>query len=208
MNRLEKFSTLFLVAGLVFFLISFVTLGWLPASITSNIPEDGGLPQEIPADFQVYYKDLKQYHTALKTGRDIYIKEACWHCHSQYVRPVGSESVYYGAVSIPGEYENILNRPQLFGTRRVGPDLSREAGKRTNDWHFAHFYSPVSTTPESVMPSYRWYFDHDPKTGAPIPKEEAVALVAYIQQLGSWQLEANRSVHDMNEISMPPAIDE
>jgi cbb3-type cytochrome c oxidase subunit II len=203
-NRLEKFSTLFLVAGMIFFVIAFVSLGWLPASMTSNIPEDGGMPQEIPTDFQMYYKNLSDYHQALLQGRDIYIKEACWHCHSQYVRPVGNEALFYGAVSIPNEYENILNRPQLFGTRRVGPDLSREAGKRTNDWHFAHLYSPKSTTPGSVMPSYRWYFQKDAQTGIPIPTNEAVALVAYLQQLGKWQEGARRSVHDFQEVTMPP----
>jgi cbb3-type cytochrome oxidase cytochrome c subunit len=202
MNRLERFSTIFMIAGFIFFVIAFVTLGWLPASMTSNIPEDGGMPEEIPSEFTVYYKTLPEYHEALKLGRDIYIKEACWHCHSQYVRPVGSESMYYGAVSTPGEYENELNRPQLFGTRRVGPDLSREGLKRTNDWHFAHFYNPKSTTPESVMPGYTWYFDES--TTPPTPMAEAVALTAYVQSLGRWLKDGRRTVHDMNEITMPP----
>lgn len=206
MNRLERFSTVFLIAGLTFFLMALLSLGLAPALMTSAVPEDGGLPQEIPEDFRVYYKDVSQYQQALLTGRDIYIKEACWHCHSQYVRPVGSESMYYGAVSTPGELETVLNRPQLLGTRRVGPDLSREGGKRTNDWHFAHLYNPKSTTPHSVMPGYTWYFDES--TNPPTPTKEAVAVVAYLQNLGVWVKNGKRTVHDLNEITMPPAKDE
>lgn len=202
MNRLEKFSSIFLIAGLVFFLMALGALGIAPAIMTSGIPEDGGLPKEIPQDFKVYYKTINEYHDALFTGRDIYVKEACWHCHSQYVRPVGSESMYYGAISTPGEYETLLNRPQLFGTRRVGPDLSREGGKRTNDWHFAHLYKPASTTPGSVMPGYTWYFDTT--KNPPEPKKEAIALVAYLQTLGDWVKDGRRTYHDIDEITLPP----
>lgn len=203
MNRLERFSTIFLIAGFFFFIMAVLALGIAPALMTSGIPEDGGMPREIPAEFQVYYKDVAEYNEALFLGRDIYIKEACWHCHSQYVRPVGGESMYYGAVSTPGEYENLLNRPQLFGTRRVGPDLTREAGKRSNDWQFAHLYDPRSTTPNSVMPGYTWYFDES--TTPPTPKKEAIAVVAYLQQLGSWVKDGKRTMHDLNEITLPPA---
>lgn len=203
MNRLERFSTLFLVAGLVFFFTAFISLGVFPALMTSNIPEDGGMPEEIPSDFKIYYTKLEDYHNGLRLGRDIYIKEACWHCHSQYVRPVGSESMYYGAVSTAAEYENELNLPQLFGTRRVGPDLTREAGKRTNDWHFAHLYNPKTVVPESIMPGYSWYFDTS--ANPPIPTKEAIAIVAYLQSLGDWVKDGKRVVHDLNEITMPPA---
>lgn len=203
MNRLERFSTLFLVAGLVFFFTAFISLGVFPALMTSNIPEDGGMPEEIPSDFKIYYTKLEDYHNGLRLGRDIYIKEACWHCHSQYVRPVGSESMYYGAVSTAAEYENELNLPQLFGTRRVGPDLTREAGKRTNDWHFAHLYNPKMVVPESIMPGYSWYFDTS--ANPPIPTKEAIAIVAYLQSLGDWVKDGKRVVHDLNEITMPPA---
>ena len=202
MNRLEKFSTIFLIAGLTFFLVALSSLGLAPAIMTSAVPEDGGLPANIPPEFKVYYKTLPEYHSALLKGRDIYVKEACWHCHSQYVRPVGSESMYYGAISTPGELETVLQRPQLLGTRRVGPDLSREAGKRTNDWHFAHLYNPRSTTPGSVMPGYTWYFNS--KTTPPTPTEEGVALVAYLQNLGSWVKNGKRTYHDLNEITLPP----
>lgn len=203
MKSLEKFSTVFLGAGVVSFLVALGTLGIAPALLTGGIPEDGGLPDEIPSEFKVHYATVDEYQKALLQGRDIYIKEACWHCHSQYIRPVSKESAAYGLVSTPAEYENLLHRPQLFGTRRVGPDLIREAGKRTNDWHYAHLYNPKSVEPLSVMPKYTWYFDEtqDP----PVPKPEAVALVAYLQALGHWAQDARNNVMDPDGISMPPA---
>ncbi len=206
MNRLEKFSTIFLIAGFISFIFAFVFLGVWPAIMTGGIPEDGGFPKEIPRNFQVYYKTLPEYHKALIMGRDIYVKEACWHCHSQYVRPVGGESVYYGAISTPIEYENELNRPQLFGTRRVGPDLTREADKRTNDWHFAHLYNPKLVVVDSIMPGYPWYYDES--QNPPAPTEEAIALVAYLQSLGKWVSDTNRDSYDLNQITMPPAWEE
>jgi cbb3-type cytochrome c oxidase subunit II len=201
MKNLEKFSTLFLVAGLFSFLLAFGLLGLWPAIMTERM-EGRPLPSEIPADFSSYYKTVDEYQAALLLGRDIYIKEACWHCHSQFVRPVGNESVRYGLVSVPGEYQNALSLPQLFGTRRVGPDLSREAGKRTNDWHFAHLYNPKLVEPESVMPTYTWYFDES--TNPPTPKKGAVALVAYLQSLGAWTLGVKNTHYDLNEVTMPP----
>ena len=202
MNKLERFSTIFLIAGFISFVIAFVSLGIWPSLMTSNIPEDGGLPKIIPVEFMQYYSTVDEYQKGLLRGRDIYIKEGCWHCHSQYVRPVGSESQFYGLVSTPMEYENWLNRPQLFGTRRVGPDLTRQAGVHTNDWHFAHLYNPKSTVPDSIMPVYTWYFDET--TDPPTPKADAIHLVAYLQNLGAWAKDVSRTVYDMNKIIMPP----
>jgi cbb3-type cytochrome c oxidase subunit II len=161
-----------------------------------------GLPEVIPSNFKIYYKTVDDYQKGLLLGRDIYVKEACWHCHSQYVRPVGNESSRYGLVSTAGEYQNKLNLPHLFGTRRVGPDLTREAGKRTNDWHFAHLYNPKFTEPESIMPAYTWYFDKTVKP--PKPKKEAIALVAYLQNLGLQVSNLNNDKNDLNSITMPP----
>lgn len=98
------------------------------------------------------------YAKALRDGRDIYVSEACWHCHSQYVRPVGNEEQRFGPVRDARHYDTSLDRPVLWGTRRVGPDLTNEGGLRTNDWHVAHLYDPRSTSPGSVMPAYTWYF--------------------------------------------------
>jgi cbb3-type cytochrome c oxidase subunit II len=98
------------------------------------------------------------YAYALRRGRDVYIREACWHCHSQFVRPVANEDIRFGPVRKPEHDNNVLQRPVLWGTRRVGPDLTHEGGLRSNDWHLAHFADPKSTSPGSVMPRYPWFF--------------------------------------------------
>ena len=98
------------------------------------------------------------YAKALRDGRDSYVAEACWHCHSQFVRPVANEEQRFGAVRDARHYDTALDRPVLWGTRRVGPDLTNEGGLRPNDWHFAHLRDPKSTSPDSVMPRYTWYF--------------------------------------------------
>jgi len=206
MNRLERFSTVFLIAGFISFLVAFLFLGIWPATMTSKTDLSADMPRKVPAEFQVHYKSVEAYHDGLRRGRDLYVREACWHCHSQYVRPVSGESLMYGNVSTPGEYENELNRPQLFGTRRVGPDLTREAGKRTNDWHFVHLYNPKAVEPASIMPGYTWYFDES--TNPPTPTADAVALVAYLQNLGAWVKDVRRSQWDMNAVVLPPTPEE
>lgn len=99
------------------------------------------------------------YAVALRNGRDRYVGDACWHCHSQYVRPVANEEQRFGPVLTTRHDANALQRPVLWGTRRVGPDLTHEGGLRSNDWHVAHLWDPKSTSPGSVMPRYTWYFE-------------------------------------------------
>lgn len=101
---------------------------------------------------------IAAYATALQDGRDVYVGEGCWHCHSQYVRPVANEDIRFGPVSRWEQDNNELQRPVMWGTRRVGPDLTYEGTLRSNDWHAAHFWSPTDVTPGSVMPRYRWMF--------------------------------------------------
>lgn len=194
MKFLEKFNFIFLVAGIGLLVTAFLVLGLVPAMMTNSIGALDYHPTEVPDDFTQYYETVEQYEAALYKGRDLYIAEACWHCHSQYVRPVGNEALRYGPVSVPEEYDNALNLPQLFGTRRVGPDLSREGGKRPNDWHFVHLYNPRDVVPLSIMPSYPWYFNKDKS-----PKPEAVALVAYLQWLGSQYPDKGEEVENVEE---------
>jgi cbb3-type cytochrome c oxidase subunit II len=205
MKNLEKFSTLFIVAGLICFLVAFGVLGIYPAMMTDKMEPMEGVT-EVPENFRQYYTSVDDYKSALFLGKSVYVKEACWHCHSQYIRPVGNESSRYGLVSNPMEYQNELNLPHLFGTRRVGPDLIREAGKRTNDWHFAHLYNPKFVEPESIMPGYTWYFDES--TVPPKPTKQGVALVAYLQNLGEWASGIPNSEYDQNKIIMPPVPEE
>ena len=120
---------------------------------------------------------------ALRTGHKIYVGEGCWHCHSQFVRPVSNEEQRWGPVSESWEYQNELNRPVMFGTRRVGPDLSREGGRRSNDWHAVHFFRPKTLSQDSPMPEYPWFFEGSPDK----PNERGLAIMTYVQWLGSWQ---------------------
>ncbi len=207
MKFVEKFSTIFLVAGFCLFLGATLSLGIIPALMVDRIHPRQGLPLEVPENFKKYYASSQLYGDALLQGRDVYIAEACWHCHSQFVRPVGNESLRYGPVSTPGEYNTVLHLPQLLGTRRVGPDLSREAGAKSNDWHFAHLWDPQSTVPDSVMPRYPWLFEVD-AAGIPQPKAKGVALVAYLQSLGQHVENRAVSAWDHNAITQGPRADE
>lgn len=91
------------------------------------------------------------------TGRKVYIREGCWYCHSQYVRPVTGETRRWGPVTQAGEYAYDL--PHLFSTRRIGPDLSRVGLKYSDAWHLAHFWSPRMLSPDSIMPRFAALFE-------------------------------------------------
>lgn len=190
MKVFEKFASVATVAGFGFFTIAFLTIGVVPWFMTNRVaPVKTGvdfdttfLPPSVPIEFREKYTNLAEYKNAIDAGRKIYIAEACWHCHTQYVRPVGNEVARYGPVSENWEYQNEMNLPQLFGTRRVGPDLTREWDRHNSDWHFAHFKNPVDVVPESIMPRYDWFFDKDGK-----PNDRGWAITAYVMWLGSWR---------------------
>ena len=193
---MERLGASFLIAGILTFLLGLflqglmpvITLRKLPVATVEQIaqrvsPDFVQLAADYPDEFRRAFgtPGPESFARALREGKSWYIAEACWHCHSQFVRPVSREDLRFGPVSTPAEYQNLMNLPHLFGTRRVGPDLIREAGRHSNDWHMAHLYDPRSVAPYSVMPSYPWYFDADRR-----PTERALALVAYLQWLGSW----------------------
>jgi cbb3-type cytochrome c oxidase subunit II len=140
------------------------------------------LQRRFPEAFREVFGEVSpaSYAEALQLGRDLYVGQACWHCHSQYVRVVSNEEQRWGPPSVAQEYQNALSQPHLWGTRRVGPDLAREHGRRTNDWHIAHLIAPRDVVPYSVMPSYAYYFEPDGT-----PRKEGFALVSYIQWIGS-----------------------
>ena len=194
----ESRSGVFLIAGVGFFLLSFVVMGLLPWSIYRDQPEktvdeltaEGIIPEfvelaeKFPERFDRYFAQgvtAASFGDALRIGHRVYVAEGCWHCHSQQVRPVSREDQRWGPVAHAREYQNELQRPVLFGTRRVGPDLSREGGRRSNDWHVAHFYKPTNVSPTSVMPSYGWFYDEEG-----YPNREGMGLITYVQWLGSW----------------------
>jgi hypothetical protein len=201
-NPLERFGAILLVAGLAFFALAIVVEAWLPWQVLRDVPmqrlpeiarevtpdfED--LAERYPEAFREHFGEptSENFARALAEGREIYRAEGCWHCHSQFVRPVSNEDRRFGAVSYPGEYQNELQLPQMFGTRRVGPDLIRSSGKHSNDWHVAHFWEPTDVVPSSVMPSFRWFFDPvESPEEVPRPNRKGLAIVTYVQWLGSW----------------------
>jgi cbb3-type cytochrome oxidase cytochrome c subunit len=196
---MERFGASFLIAGVVTFLLGFflqgvmpvLTLRKLPIASVEEVaqtvtPEFAQLADDYPGEFARAFGKVgpESFARALRLGKSWYQAEACWHCHSQFVRPVSNEDLRFGPVSTADEYQNMMHLPHLFGTRRVGPDLIREAGKHSNDWHMAHLYEPRNVAPYSVMPSYPWFFDANRR-----PTDRALALVAYLQWLGSWKRE-------------------
>ncbi|RMD99084.1 MAG: cytochrome-c oxidase [Deltaproteobacteria bacterium] len=192
---MERVATIIGLAGIGCFALAGILTGYLPVAHLSKIeyqrleevaPEPSleflDLAKRYPGQFEKYYGKPtgEAFREALELGRDIYIAEACWHCHSQFVRPVSNEEERFGPVSWAAEYQNEMFLPHLFGTRRIGPDLIREAGKHGNDWHVAHFYDPTLVSPPSVMPRYPWFYDGEK------PNKKGIAIITYVQWLGSW----------------------
>ncbi|MBX9901861.1 MAG: cytochrome-c oxidase, cbb3-type subunit II [Burkholderiaceae bacterium] len=173
----------------------------------------GGLVEIVPLFFQKSTTQAvagMQPYTALQlTGRDIYLREGCYGCHSQMIRPFRAETERYGHYSVAGESVN--DHPFQWGSKRTGPDLARVGGRYSDSWHRDHLNNPRSVVPESNMPSYSWLMDSklDPKEVTPklramkavgvpyteaqiteganelVDKTEMDALVAYLQVLGT-----------------------
>jgi cytochrome c oxidase cbb3-type subunit I/II len=102
---------------------------------------------------------VKPYTPLELHGRDIYIREGCYLCHSQMVRPFRDEVARYGEYSKAGEF--VYDHPFQWGSKRTGPDLARVGGKYPDSWHYNHMMDPSSMSPGSIMPSYIWLFDHE-----------------------------------------------
>lgn len=112
------------------------------------------LPTMMSKQFIVKNSKVKPYSPLEIAGRDIYIKEGCYVCHSQQVRPMVAEKLRYGKISEPSEY--VYDHPFQWGSRRIGPDLMRIGGKYPDMWHFRHMIDPREVTPGSIMPTYNW----------------------------------------------------
>lgn len=204
-NPIEKFGFVFFAGGFGLFGFSVFAQAILPLVVLKNIPmatvEDiaenvdpafEDMARRWKPEFDAAFPDgptSKSYAEALRIGRKVYVQEACWHCHSQFVRPISNEAARWGKVSYASEYQTELQMPPLLGTRRVGPDLSREAWVHSNDWHAAHFYKPKNVVPVSVMPDFPWLFDEKTKN----PNKKGLSLIAYVQYLGSWVPEEERA---------------
>ncbi|HEY3076898.1 MAG TPA: cytochrome-c oxidase, cbb3-type subunit II [Burkholderiales bacterium] len=118
----------------------------------------GGLVEIVPLAFQKSVTEpvagLKPYSAVQLTGRDIYVREGCYNCHSQMIRPFRAEVERYGPYSVAGEF--VYDRPFQWGSKRTGPDLHRVGGRYSDDWHRLHLANPRQLVPESNMPAYPW----------------------------------------------------
>lgn len=172
----------------------------------------GGLVQIVPLFFQDSLTEpvagLKPYSALRLEGRDIYVREGCYLCHSQMIRPFRAETERYGHYSVAGEF--VYDRPFQWGSKRTGPDLHRVGGRYSDDWHRVHMNNPRDVVPESIMPGYPWLEETEldgsdiltkmeilrtlgaPYTDAEIEaapatlegKTELDAMIAYLQGLG------------------------
>jgi cytochrome c oxidase cbb3-type subunit I/II len=165
-------------AGLLFFVISFVALGVYPA-----IRLHETIVRTTPADAQRALTLTAQE----KHGQYIYGRDGCAYCHSQQVRFTPADEWRFGRPTEAWETQN--QYPQMWGTRRIGPDLARESAKRPNDWQLVHLYNPRYVVPDSMMPGYPWLFRGDPDR----PAEDARDLVAYLNALGRSAMESSPS---------------
>jgi cytochrome c oxidase cbb3-type subunit II len=173
----------------------------------------GGLVEIVPLYFQRSTTQpapgLKPYTALQLAGRDVYVREGCYNCHSQMIRPFRAETLRYGPYSTAGEF--VYDRPFQWGSKRTGPDLHRVGGRYSDEWHRTHLNNPRDLVPESNMPAYPWleraavdaavmptklaalrtlgapYSDDEVKRSAEAVKgkSELDALVAYLQVLGT-----------------------
>ena len=118
----------------------------------------GGLVEILPLIFSNQVNQpaegVKPYPALQLAGRDVYVREGCYVCHSQMVRPFRSETERYGPYSVAGE--SVYDRPFQWGSKRTGPDLARLGNKYSNEWHVAHLIKPRDVVPDSIMPNYPW----------------------------------------------------
>jgi cytochrome c oxidase cbb3-type subunit 2 len=186
-------------------------IGWM-IGLTILVVSVGGLVEIVPLFFQKSTTQpvagLKPYDAVQLTGRDIYIREGCYNCHSQMIRPFRAETERYGHYSVAGEF--VFDHPFQWGSKRTGPDLHRVGGRYSDEWHRAHLINPRDVVPESNMPAYA-FLDRPAKTddieakmralrmvGVPYKDEEIAgakellkdkteldALIAYLQGLGT-----------------------
>jgi cytochrome c oxidase cbb3-type subunit II len=118
----------------------------------------GGLVEIVPLFFQRSTTEpvagLTPYSALRLEGRDVYIREGCYNCHSQMIRPFRAETERYGHYSVAGEY--VYDHPFQWGSKRTGPDLARVGGRYSDEWHYQHLMQPRDLVPESNMPGYPW----------------------------------------------------
>jgi len=157
---MKRIEPIILIAALGFYALAMTTQGILPWLDKAST--------RVETVKTVYGTTVPTPHrTALEAlGRKVYIREGCWYCHSQFVRPVNRDEDKWGPVSQAGEMAYDL--PQMLGTRRIGPDLSREGGRRSDEWQYAHHWNPRAEEPQSIMPSFNWLYRVDARHDADV----------------------------------------
>jgi cytochrome c oxidase cbb3-type subunit I/II len=154
---LKSIGSLAVGAGFFFVTLAMFVQGFLPAMIPESRSKQVSRAVRTDLGDVKWVRYEASDYTALEhLGRSVYIREGCWYCHSQYVRPVTGEDLRWGPVSEAGEYA--FDLPHLFSTRRIGPDLTRVGLKYGDDWHYAHHWDPRLVVPDSVMPSFKWLY--------------------------------------------------
>ncbi len=192
---------------------------WLLIALVLLVVSVGGLVEIVPLFFQKSTTEpvagLTHYSPLRLAGRDIYVREGCYNCHSQMIRPFRAETERYGHYSVAGEF--VFDRPFQWGSKRTGPDLARVGGRYSDEWHRAHLNNPRDVVPESNMPGYPWLASTALEPQSIVPKLRALqrlgdgyteeeiatapkalegkteqdALIAYLQGLGI-QIKARR----------------
>jgi len=146
----------------------------LMAALIAVAVSFGGLAEIVPLMFQAEaiepLEGVEPYPALELAGRDVYIREGCYNCHSQMVRTLRFESERYGHYSLAGE--SVYDRPFQWGSKRTGPDLARVGGRYSDDWHRVHLLNPRDVVPESNMPSFPW-LARNPVDGATVAKRMA-----------------------------------
>lgn len=143
----------------------------------------GGLVEIVPLFFQKSttqpIEGVKPYTAVQLAGRDIYLREGCYNCHSQMIRPLRAETLRYGHYSVAGE--SVYDHPFQWGSKRTGPDLARVGGRYSDEWHRVHLNNPRDVVPESNMPAYAWLEQTrvDPQQMAPRMKALRLVGVPY-----------------------------
>ncbi|MGV3655643.1 MAG: cytochrome-c oxidase, cbb3-type subunit II [Noviherbaspirillum sp.] len=153
---------------------------WLMIALVVLVVSIGGLVEIVPLFFQKSTTEpvagMKPYSALRLAGRDVYVREGCYNCHSQMIRPFRAETERYGHYSVAGEF--VYDRPFQWGSKRTGPDLARVGGRYSDEWHRVHLDNPRDVVPESNMPGYPWLAQ------AKVDPDEVVAKMRALQRLG------------------------
>jgi cytochrome c oxidase cbb3-type subunit 2 len=153
---------------------------WLMGTLIAIVISVGGLVEIVPLCFQASVispsPGIKPYAPLALAGRDVYVREGCYLCHTQMVRPLQAEVERYGHYSIAGEA--VYDHPFQFGSKRTGPDLARIGGRYSDQWHRIHLNNPRDVVPESNMPGFTWLAD------APLDGKEIVAKMRALRHIG------------------------